>query len=97
MAQSKDDNPKPKSDERNIVDAAASSGADLEDQLALIWEENKKFIIYCVAGIFVVFGIYHFSKFMVPQAEASLKEGLSVERSILMLSMSALIRPAPCV
>ena len=74
MAQSKDDNPKPKSDERNIVDAAASSGADLEDQLALIWEENKKFIIYCVAGIFVVFGIYHFSKFMVAQAEASLKE-----------------------
>ncbi len=74
MAQSKDDNPKPKSDERNIVDAAASSGADLEDQLALIWEENKKFIIYCVAGIFAVFGIYHFSKFMVAQAEASLKE-----------------------
>ena len=74
MAQSKDDNPKPKSDERNMVDAAASSGADLEDQLAQIWEENKKFIIYCVAGIFVVFGIYHFSKFMVAQAEASLKE-----------------------
>ncbi len=74
MAQSEDDNPKPKSDERNIVDAAASSGADLEDQLALIWEENKKFIIYCVAGIFAVFGIYHFSKFMVAQAEASLKE-----------------------
>ena len=45
MAQSEDDNPKPKSDERNIVDAAASSGADLEDQLALIWEENKKFMI----------------------------------------------------
>ena len=56
------------------MDAAASSGADLEDQLALIWEENKKFIIYCVAGIFAVFGIYHFSKFMVAQAEASLKE-----------------------
>lgn len=75
MAKSKDeDNPKPKSDERNLVDAAAMGGADLEDQLAQIWEENKKFIIYCVAGIFVVFGIYHFSKFMVAQAEASLKE-----------------------
>ena len=74
MAQSKDENPKPRSDERNIVDAAASSGADFEDQLAQIWEKNKKFIIYCVAGIFVVFGIYHFSKFIVAQAEASLKE-----------------------
>jgi tetratricopeptide (TPR) repeat protein len=74
MAQSKDDNPKPRSDERNLVDAAAASGADLEDQLALIWERNKKFIIYCIAGVFVVFGIYHFSKFMVAQAEASLKE-----------------------
>ena len=74
MAQSTDENPKPKSDERNLVDAAASRGADLEDQLAQIWEENKKFIIYCVAGIFVVFGIYHLSKFMAAQAEASLKE-----------------------
>ena len=42
MAQSKDENPKPRSDARNIVAAAASSGADFEDQLAQIWENNKK-------------------------------------------------------
>ena len=74
MAQSSDKNSTPKSDERNMVAAAAASGADFEDQLAILWENNKKFIIYSIVGIFAAFGIYHLSLFMAAQATVSLQE-----------------------
>ena len=74
MAQSKDNKPAPKNDERNLVDAAAAGSADLEDQLAQIWEDNKKFIIYSIAGVFAIFGVYHLSAFMSERAKASLQE-----------------------
>ena len=74
MAQSSDKNSTPKSDERNLVAAAAASGADFEDQLAILWEQNKKFIIYSIVGIFVAYGIYHLSLFMSAQAKVSLQE-----------------------
>ncbi len=74
MAQSPDKSSKPKSDERNVVSAAIASGADIEDQLALIWEQNKKLIVYSVVGIFVVFGIYHLSKFMAAQGRLAVQE-----------------------
>lgn len=74
MAQSSDKKPIPKSDERNIVDAAVLSGADFEDQLALIWEKNKKFIIYSIVGIFAIFGIYHLSSYMVEKSRISVQK-----------------------
>ncbi len=74
MAQSTDKNPTPKSDERNIVDSAIFSGGDLEDQLTLIWEKNKRFIIYSIAGIFAVFGVYHLSGFMIEQGRLAVQE-----------------------
>ncbi len=74
MAKSADNNPTPKSDERNLVAAAAASGADFEDQLAIIWEKNKRFIIYSVVGIFAAFGIYHLSLFMAEQSRLSVQE-----------------------
>lgn len=74
MAQSTDKNSTPKSDERNIVDSAILSGGDLEDQVTLIWEKNKKFIIYSIVGIFAVFGIYHISGFMIKQGQLAVQE-----------------------
>lgn len=74
MAESSDKKSNPKSDERNIVDSAILSGADLEDQLSLIWEKNKKFIIYSVAGIFVLFGIYHLSNYLVERGRIAVQE-----------------------
>jgi thioredoxin-like negative regulator of GroEL len=74
MAQSTDKNPTPKSDERNIVDSAIFSSGDLEDQLTLIWEKNKKLIIYSIAGIFAVFGAYHLSGFMIEQGRLAVQE-----------------------
>ncbi len=74
MAQSSDKNPTPKSDERNIVDSAILSGADLEDQLSLIWEKNKKFIIYSVVGIFAAFGLYHLSLYLAEQGRLAVQE-----------------------
>lgn len=74
MANPSDKNPTPKSDERNLVAAAAASGADLEDQLAVIWEKNQKFIIYSIVGVFAAFGIYHLSLFMANQAKLSVQE-----------------------
>ena len=74
MAHSSDKNPTPKSDERNLVAAAAASGADFEDQLALIWEKNQKFIIYSIVGIFVVFGIYQLSLYLSASAKISVQE-----------------------
>ncbi len=74
MANSSDKNSTPKSDERNLVAAAAASNADLEDQLAVLWENNKKFIIYSIVGIFAAFGIYQISLFMGKQAQLSLQE-----------------------
>jgi len=74
MANSSDNNPTPKSDERNLVAAAAASGADFEDQLAIIWEKNKKFIIYSIVGIFAAFVVYHLTLFMAAQAKQGLQE-----------------------
>jgi len=74
MANSSDKNPTPKSDERNLVAAAAASGADFEDQLALIWEKNQKFIIYSIVGIFVVFGIYQLSLYMSASTKIAVQE-----------------------
>ena len=74
MANSSDKNPTPKSDERNLVAAAAASGADLEDQLSLIWEKNQKFIIYAIVGIFVAFGVYQLSLFMSASAKVATQE-----------------------
>ncbi len=74
MAQSTDKKPTPKSDERNIVDSAILSGGDLEDQLALIWEKNKKFIIYSVVGIFAIFAIYHLSGYIAEQGRLAVQE-----------------------
>jgi hypothetical protein len=74
MANSSDNNPTPKSDERNLVAAAAASGANFEDQLALIWEKNQKLIIYSIVGIFVVFGIYQLSLYMSASAKISVQE-----------------------
>ncbi|HAT60764.1 MAG TPA: hypothetical protein DCS60_08350, partial [Opitutae bacterium] len=74
MAQSTNKNPTPKSDEHNVVDSAIFSSGDLEDQLNLIWEKNKKLIIYCIAGIFVVFGVYHLSGFMIEQGRLAIQD-----------------------
>ena len=74
MANSSDNNPTPKSDERNLVAAAAASGADFEDQLALIWEKNQKLIIYSIVGIFVAFGIYQLSLYNSASAKIAVQE-----------------------
>lgn len=73
MARTTDSKPNPKSDERNIV-AAVTSGADLEDQLAIIWEKNKTLIVYSIVGIFAIFGIYHLSAFMIERGKIAVQE-----------------------
>ena len=75
MAKSSSSKKTPKSDERNIVSSGSSSAIDLDDQIAVIWEQNKNFIFGSIAAVFVAFFAYHAFGYLTHRAEESKKEG----------------------
>lgn len=75
MAKSSSSKKTPKSDERNIVTSGSSGSFDLDDQIAVIWEQNKNFIFGSIAVIFVVFFAYHAVGYLAHRADESKKEG----------------------
>ncbi len=75
MAKQNKSNKTPKSDTRNVVSTEASGSVDFEDQLASIWDENKKLITYGILGIFLIFAVYNIGKFIVARGEFAIQEG----------------------
>jgi len=75
MAKSTSSDKTPKSDERNIVSGGSAGSVDFDDQMVVIWEKNKNFILGSIAAIFVVFFGYHAVGFMAQYGENSKKEG----------------------
>ncbi|MDQ8204186.1 tetratricopeptide repeat protein [Pelagicoccus sp. SDUM812003] len=71
----KDPSTPSKSDERNIVGPNQVEIQDIEDQVYMIWNDNKGLIIGGVVFIFAVFFGYQGLKVMQASAESSLKEG----------------------
>ena len=75
MAKSSSSKKTPKSDERNIVTSGSSGAIDLDDQIVVIWEQNKKFIFGSIAAVFVAFFAYHAFGYLAHRTEESKKEG----------------------
>lgn len=65
----------PKSDERNIVGPDQVDIQDIENQIILIWEQNKGLILGGIAFVFAAFIGFQGFKFLQHRAEVSLQEG----------------------